>query len=83
MNQRPTIAVGRETVGIYPLLRCSAAPRRSALCLVCDPVSGSWALDALAYLDACDANGLAAAFEPSRSDRALEWVFFAGVGAGS
>jgi len=53
---------GRDTVGIYPLLRGDAC----AL-LVCDFDRGSWALDALAYLDACHANGVPAALERSRS----------------
>jgi hypothetical protein len=50
------------TVGIYPLLRGDAC----AL-LVCDFDRGPWALDALAYLDACHANGVPAALERSRS----------------
>ena len=52
---------GGDTVGIYPLLRGDAC----AL-LVCDFDRGSWALDALAYLDACHANGVPAALEHPR-----------------
>ena len=53
---------GVLTVGIYPLLRGDPC----AL-LVCDFDRGPWALDALAYLDACHANGVPAALERSRS----------------
>jgi hypothetical protein len=53
---------GEETVGIYPLL----AGDRCAL-LACDFDKGTWALDALAYLDACQANGVPAVLERSRS----------------
>ncbi|WP_380164834.1 DEAD/DEAH box helicase family protein [Jannaschia sp. R86511] len=64
---------GVETVGIYPLLHEDAC----AL-LVCDFDKGTWALDALAYLDACHRNAVPAALERSRSgDGAHVWVFFA------
>ncbi len=53
---------GRVTVGIYPLLRGDIC----AL-LACDFDKGRWLLDALAYLDACHANGVPAALERSRS----------------
>jgi superfamily II DNA or RNA helicase len=66
---------GRETVGIYPLLRgdwCAL--------LACDFDRGTWALDALAYLDACHANGVPAVLERSRSGRGAHvWVFFDGL----
>lgn len=66
---------GGDTVGIYPLLRGDAC----AL-LVCDFDRGSWALDALAYLDACHANGVPAALERSRSGNGGHvWVFFDGL----
>ena len=66
---------GRETVGIYPLLRGD----QCAL-LVCDFDRGTWALDALAYLDACHANGVPAALERSRSGNGAHvWVFFDGL----
>jgi hypothetical protein len=53
---------GRETVGIYPLLRGD----QCAL-VVCDFDGGTWALDALACLDACHASGVPAVLERSRS----------------
>jgi len=53
---------GGASVGIYPLLR-----RDTCMLLVCDFDKGTWALDALAYLDACHANGVPAALERSRS----------------
>ncbi len=69
---------GGETVGIYPLLRGD----HCAL-LVCDFDRGTWALDALAYLDACHANGVPAALERSRSGNGAHvWVFFDGLGRG-
>ena len=47
---------GRVTVGIYPLLRGD-----TCTLLACDFDKGTWVLDALAYLDACQANGVPAA----------------------
>lgn len=68
---------GRETVGIYPLLRGD----QCAL-LVCDFDRGTWALDALAYVDACHANGVPAVLERSRSGNGAHvWVFFDGLAA--
>ena len=65
---------GDECVGLYPLLRND----RCRL-LVCDFDGGSWALDALAYLDACRASGLPAVLERSRSgDGGHVWMFFSG-----
>ncbi len=65
---------GELTAGLYPLLRND----RCRL-LVCDFDGGSWALDALAYLDACRAAGLPAVLERSRSgDGGHVWVFFSG-----
>lgn len=65
---------GTLTAGLYPLLRND----RCHL-LACDFDGGTWALDALAYLDACRAAGLPAVLERSRSgDGGHVWVFFAG-----
>ena len=65
---------GEIAVGLYPLLRND----RCRL-LVCDFDGGSWALDALAYLDACRAAGLPAVLERSRSgDGGHVWIFFSG-----
>jgi superfamily II DNA or RNA helicase len=63
---------GERTVGIYPLL-----PGDRCALLACDFDKGTWALDALAYLDACHHNGVPAVLERSRSgDGAHVWVFF-------
>lgn len=65
---------GRATVGIYPLLRGD-----TCTLLACDFDKGTWVLDALAYLDACHANGVPAALERSRSGNGGHvWVFFDG-----
>ena len=63
---------GDDTIGIYPL-------RRDDTCtlLACDFDKGTWALDALAYLDACHRNGVPAALERSRSGNGAHvWIFF-------
>jgi superfamily II DNA or RNA helicase len=66
---------GDVSAGLYPLLRND----RCRL-LVCDFDGGSWALDALAYLDACRQSGLPAVLERSRSgDGGHVWVFFSGA----
>ena len=65
---------GELAAGLYPLLRND----RCRL-LACDFDGGSWALDALAYLDACRAVGLPAVLERSRSgDGGHVWIFFSG-----
>lgn len=65
---------GRATLGIYPLLRGD-----SCELLACDFDKGTWALDALAYLDVCHQNGVPAALERSRSGNGGHvWVFFDG-----
>jgi superfamily II DNA or RNA helicase len=64
---------GQAEVGIYPLLH-------GDICglLACDFDKGTWLLDALAYLDACHANGVPAVLERSRSGNGGHvWVFFA------
>lgn len=66
---------GRETVGLYPLLRGD-----TCRLVACDFDGPGWALDALAYLDACSAAGAPAALERSRSgDGAHVWIFFSGA----
>lgn len=63
---------GDETIGIYPLLRGD-----TCALLACDFDKGTWALDALAYLDACHRNGVPAALERSRSGNGAHvWIFF-------
>jgi len=66
---------GSTTVGVYPLQRGD-----TCRLLACDFDKGTWALDALAYLDACHANGVPAALERSRSGNGGHvWVFFDGA----
>jgi len=63
---------GEETIGIYPLLRGD-----NCALLACDFDKGTWALDALAYLDACHRNAVPAALERSRSGNGAHvWIFF-------
>ena len=63
---------GDATIGIYPLL-----PDDTCMLLACDFDDGAWALDALAYLDACHRAEVPAVLERSRSgDGAHVWVFF-------
>jgi superfamily II DNA or RNA helicase len=65
---------GEATIGIYPLLLGD-----TCTLLACDFDQGTWALDALAYLDACHKAEVPAALERSRSgDGAHVWVFFEG-----
>jgi hypothetical protein len=62
---------GEATIGIYPLLRGD-----TCTLLACDFDKGSWVLDALAYLDACHAHGVPAAFERSLSGNGGHvWIF--------
>ena len=63
---------GDITVGIYPLMGGD-----TCRLLACDFDGGSWALDALAFLDRCHDAGVPALLERSRSgDGAHVWVFF-------
>ncbi len=63
---------GRQSIGVYPL-------RRDDTCwfLVCDLDGNTWQLDALALLGACQAHGVPAGLERSRSGSGGHvWVFF-------
>ncbi len=65
---------GKATIGIYPLLRGD-----TCALLACDFDKGTWALDALAFLDACHAKSVPAVLERSRSGNGGHvWVFFDG-----
>lgn len=63
---------GRESIGIYPLLHDD-----TCALVACDFDRGTWALDALAYLDTCHRNAVPAALELSRSGNGAHvWIFF-------
>src|SRR5207302_6340584 len=65
---------GECHAGLYPLVRGDVCRL-----LVCDFDGPSWVLDALAYLDAARAAGLAPAMERSQSgDGGHVWLFFRG-----
>ena len=68
---------GEATVGLYPLLAGDSCPL-----LACDFDGGTWALDALAYLDACAAGGVPAAMERSRSGNGAHVDLLCRTGAG-
>lgn len=64
---------GEIAVGVYPLLHGD-----SCRFLACDFDRSSWALDALAFFDACLDQGVPAALERSRSGNGAHvWIFFA------
>ena len=54
--------VGAKTIGVYPLLKDD-----TCWFLACDFDGGSWALDAVAFLDVCSRHGVPTALERSRS----------------
>ena len=60
---------GGITVGIYPLMGGDTCKL-----LACDFDGGSWALDALAFLDQCHGAGVPAVLERSRSGDGALWV---------
>jgi hypothetical protein len=63
---------GTKTIGVYPLLKDD-----TCWFLACDFDGGSWALDAVAFLDVCSRRGVPAALERSRSgDGGHVWIFF-------
>jgi hypothetical protein len=63
---------GRHTIGVYPLL-----PEESCWFLAADFDKAQWQTDAAAYLAACDALGVPAALERSRSGNGGHvWIFF-------
>jgi len=65
--------LGRESIGVYPLLADD-----TCWFLACDLDGKTWQLDALALLKACEAYGVPAALERSRSGAGGHvWVFFA------
>jgi hypothetical protein len=71
-NATASHLAGKIHMGLYPLLRDD-----SCRLVVCDFDGSSWALDALAYLDAAQAFGISASLERSRSgDGAHVWIFF-------
>lgn len=65
---------GDAVIGIYPLLHDD-----TCTLLACDFDGGTWALDALAYLDACHRVEVPAVLERSRSGSGAHvWMFFDG-----
>lgn len=64
---------GETVVGIYPLV-----PGDQCRLLACDFDGSTWALDALAFIDACRDLDVPAALERSRSGNGAHvWIFFA------
>jgi len=63
---------GRETLGVYPLL-----PDETCWFLAADFDKEGWQEDALAFLQTCEASGIPAALERSRSGKGGHvWIFF-------
>lgn len=81
MRCSPPIFAAMPRSGSTRCCRASTDPRAiqgdTCTLLACDFDDGSWALDALAFLDECRATGVPAVLERSRSgDGAHVWVFF-------
>ena len=72
-GEHPTQRLGADFVaGVYPLL-----PNETCWFLAADFDGQSWAVDALAYMQACRVKGVPAALERSRSGRGGHvWIFF-------
>ena len=63
---------GRETIGVYPLL-----PDETCWFLAADFDKEGWKEDALAFVHTCEASGIPAALERSRSGKGGHvWIFF-------
>ncbi len=63
---------GRQTIGIYPLLRDD-----TCMFLACDFDGKGWPLDSLAFLKVCGTHSVPAHIERSRSGNGAHvWVFF-------
>lgn len=64
--------IGAHSIGVYPLLQ-----DHTCWFLTCDFDGDHWILDGLAFLQACQAPGVPAAIERSRSGRGGHvWLFF-------
>ncbi len=64
--------LGKETVGVYPLL-----PDETCWFLAADFDKKTWEYDSLAFLETCQALGVPAALERSRSGKGGHiWIFF-------
>lgn len=64
--------LGKETVGVYPLL-----PDETCWFLTADFDKKTWEYDSLAFLETCQALGVPAALERSRSGKGGHiWIFF-------
>ena len=71
--------LGKETVGVYPLL-----PDETCWFLAADFDKKTWEYDSLAFLETCQALGVPAALERSRSGKGGHiWIFFDRARAGN